>query len=100
MINRFKKPLWWMIGLLVLVSSVLVQAQEAEFELAERIRAKVEAGETLNIYVSYQDVSNEFAPFIKRGVEQAAAELNVNAQFIGPVGSDADAQVAEIETLL
>nr|MCU0514094.1 substrate-binding domain-containing protein [Anaerolineae bacterium] len=33
-------------------------------------------------------------------VEQAAAELNVNAQFIGPVGSDADAQVAEIETLL
>jgi simple sugar transport system substrate-binding protein len=71
-----------------------------DFALAERIAAKVEAGEPLNIYVSYHDVSNEFAPFIRAGVEQAAEELGVNAQFIGPVGADADAQISEIETLL
>ncbi len=72
----------------------------ADFALAERIQAKIAAGEPLNIYVSYHDVSNEFAPFIRAGVERAIAELGVNAQFIGPVGADADAQISEIETLL
>ncbi|MBK8033659.1 MAG: sugar ABC transporter substrate-binding protein [Chloroflexi bacterium] len=72
----------------------------ADFALAERIQAKIAAGEPLNIYVSYHDVSNEFAPFIRAGVERAIAELGVNAQFIGPVGADADAQISEIETLM
>lgn len=71
-----------------------------DFPLAERIAAKVAAGEELNIFVSYHDVSNEFAPFIRAGVEKADAEEGVKATFIGPVGSDADGQISEIETLL
>ena len=65
----------------------------ADFKLAERIKAKIDAGQTLDFYVSYQDVSNEFAPFLKAGVERGAKENNVNATFIGPVGSDADGQI-------
>jgi simple sugar transport system substrate-binding protein/ribose transport system substrate-binding protein len=84
---------------LFLLSAVGVLAQ-TDFVLADRIAEKVAAGEPLNIYVSYHDVSNEFAPFIRRGVERAVAELGASAQFIGPVGADADAQVAELETLL
>lgn len=70
------------------------------FPLAERIKAKVEAGQPLDIYVSYHDVSNEFAPFMRAGVDRAGNEDKVNANFIGPVGADADAQISEIETLM
>ena len=76
------------------------EAKLADFPLAERIKAKVAAGQPLDIYVSYHDVSNEFAPFMKAGVERAKTEDKVNAQFIGPVGADADAQISEIETLM
>ncbi|MDB5556745.1 MAG: LacI family transcriptional regulator [Rhizobium sp.] len=72
----------------------------ADFKLAERIKAKLDAGQKLDLYVSYQDVSNEFAPFLKAGVERASSEKSVNAKFIGPVGSDADGQINEIETLM
>lgn len=72
----------------------------ADFKLADRIKAKIDAGQKLDFYVSYQDLSNEFAPFLKAGVERAAKEDNVNAKFIGPVGSDADGQINEIETLM
>ncbi len=71
-----------------------------DFDLAPRIAEKIAAGEALNIMVSYHDVSNEFAPFVKQGVERADEELNVKAHFIGPVGADADGQISEIETLL
>jgi len=70
-----------------------------EFELAPRIAESIEAGEPLDIFVSYHDVSNEFAPFVRAGVERADEAENVNARFIGPVGADADAQISEIETL-
>ena len=72
----------------------------SDFPLADRIKAKVESGKPLDIYVSYHDVSNEFAPFIKAGVQKAAADDKVNAQFIGPTGPNADAQISEIETLM
>ncbi len=73
----------------------------SDFPLAQRIADKIAAGEELNLYVSYHDVSNEFAPFIRAGVERANEEIEgVNATFIGPVGADADAQINEIETLL
>ncbi|MET3577393.1 simple sugar transport system substrate-binding protein/ribose transport system substrate-binding protein [Mesorhizobium robiniae] len=75
-------------------------AKLTDFALAERIKAKIAAGEPLDIYVSYHDVSNEFAPFMKAGVERAAKEDKVSAQFIGPVGADADGQISEIETLM
>lgn len=70
------------------------------FELAPRIADSVSAGEPLDIFVSYHDVSNEFAPFVRAGVERADGEDGINARFIGPVGADADAQISEIETLL
>jgi simple sugar transport system substrate-binding protein len=76
------------------------ESKLADFPLAERIKAKVAAGQPLDIYVSYHDVSNEFAPFMKAGVARAAAEDKVNANFIGPVGADADGQISEIETLM
>jgi simple sugar transport system substrate-binding protein len=72
----------------------------ADFPLADRIKQKIASGKPLDIYVSYHDVSNEFAPFMKTGVQKAAAEDKVNAQFIGPVGANADGQISEIETLM
>lgn len=80
------------------------QAQDgvnvADFALADRIAEAVANGDQLNIYVSYHDVSNEFAPFIRSGVFRASEELSVNAVFMGPVGADADGQISEIETLM
>mgnify|MGYP003631101662 FL=1 len=71
----------------------------SDFKLAPRIAERVAAGEPLNIFVSYHDVSNEFSPFVRSGVERADKMEGVNARFIGPVGADADAQISEIETL-
>lgn len=82
------------------LQSVNAETKLADFPLAQRIKAKVDAGQPLDIYVSYHDVSNEFAPFMKAGVERAASEDKVNAKFIGPVGADADGQISEIETLM
>jgi simple sugar transport system substrate-binding protein/ribose transport system substrate-binding protein len=87
-------------ALILLPISAQAESKLADFPLAERIKAKVTAGQPLDIYVSYHDVSNEFAPFMKAGVQRAATEDKVNAQFIGPVGADADAQISEIETLM
>ncbi len=82
------------------VGQAAAEADPANFQFADRIKEKVAAGTPLDIYVSYHDVSNEFAPFMKAGVERAAKEGNVNARFIGPVGADADGQISEIETLM
>jgi simple sugar transport system substrate-binding protein len=73
---------------------------QAPFALSKDIQARVAKGDKPVIRVSYHDVSNEFAPFIKKGVEKAAAEFNVDVQMVGPVGADADKQVAEIESLI
>ena len=75
-------------------------SQLSDFPLADRIKAKIESGKPLDIYVSYHDVSNEFAPFIKSGVQKAGAADKVNAVFIGPTGANADNQISEIETLM
>ena len=88
-------------GAIALLSTgALAEASLDDFDLASRIAEKVESGGDLEIYVSYHDVSNEFAPSIRAGVERADTEDGVNAQFIGPVGADADAQISEIETLM
>jgi simple sugar transport system substrate-binding protein len=84
------------IGALCLVLFALAQ----DFTLSSAIQERVAAGTKPVIVVSYHDVSNEFAPFIKKGVEQAAAELNVDARIVGPVGADADKQIAELESLI
>ncbi|MCZ2156089.1 MAG: substrate-binding domain-containing protein [Bryobacterales bacterium] len=90
------------LSLMLMVSMSVAQAQDGkEFELADRIKAKVESGEPLVIRVSYHDVSNEFAPFIRAGVEKAQEDFpSADIEMIGPVGAEADEQVAEIESLL
>jgi simple sugar transport system substrate-binding protein len=75
-------------------------AQLSDFQLADRIKAKIDSGKPLDIYVSYHDVSNEFAPFIKSGVQKAGAADKVNSVFMGPTGANADNQINEIETLM
>jgi simple sugar transport system substrate-binding protein len=60
----------------------------------------VKSGQKLVIRVSYHDVSNEFAPQIKAGVEQAAKDLGVDAVMVGPVGAKAEDQIAELESLM
>ena len=86
-------------GLAVLMGTA-AWAQTEGFELAPRIAERGEAGEEPQLFVSYHDVSNEFAPFVRQGVERADGEEGVSARFIGPVGADADAQISEIETLM
>lgn len=70
------------------------------FKLAPRIEQDLKSGKPLQIYVSYQDVSNEFAPQIKGGVEAAAKADGVDAHFIGPVEANANAQISQIEDLM
>lgn len=80
---------------------VIVSAEEnASFTLAKNIQDRIAKGEKPIIRVSYHDVSNEFAPFIKKGVEKAAADFGVEAKLVGPVGADAEKQVSEIESLI
>jgi simple sugar transport system substrate-binding protein len=71
-----------------------------EFKLAERIAKKVKNGEKLMIRISYLDPSLAFAQPIKQGVLDAAKQLGVDAELVGPVGGGADKQVAELETLI
>ncbi|MCL4393305.1 MAG: substrate-binding domain-containing protein [Chloroflexi bacterium] len=72
----------------------------SSFKLADRVAQDASSGKKLMIRVSYHDVSNDFAPQIKAGVDQAAKDLNVDAVMVGPVGADANKQVAELETLM
>ncbi|MBX3084555.1 MAG: substrate-binding domain-containing protein [Anaerolineae bacterium] len=81
------------------IPAATVNAQGG-FKLAQRIADKVAKGEKLTFRVSYHDVSNEFAPEIKAGVEKAAAELGVDAVMVGPVGAKAEDQIAELESLI
>jgi len=97
------KRLFFFTAIAVMLSSLTASGAPvnvSEFKLAPRIAARVASGEPLNIYVSYHDVSNEFSPFVRAGVERANKADGVNAHFIGPVGSNADAQISEIETLM
>jgi simple sugar transport system substrate-binding protein len=91
-----------LLALAVTLAPLAAHAEQklSDFPLADRIKAKIDSGKPLDIYVSYHDVSNEFAPFMKTGVQKAATDDKVNAQFIGPTGANADAQISEIETLM
>ncbi len=75
-------------------------AAASTFKLASRIADKVKKGEKLVFRVSYHDVSNEFAPEIKAGVDAAAKEFGVDAVMVGPVGAKAEDQIAELESLI
>lgn len=84
----------------VLVVEEVHCSDPADFELDPRIAEHVANGDKLVIPVSYHDVSNEFAPFIKSGVDQAAEEFGIDAMLVGPVSADAEAQINELETLI
>jgi simple sugar transport system substrate-binding protein/ribose transport system substrate-binding protein len=71
-----------------------------DFNLDPRIAERMAAGEKPVIRVSYHDVSNEFAPFMKQGVDKAAGEFGIDVTMVGPVGPDAEAQIAELESLV
>ena len=70
------------------------------FRLSPAIAQRAAEGKPLVIRVSYHDISNEFAPFIRRGVVSAVEDLKANVEMIGPVGPDAAVQIAELERLL
>lgn len=70
------------------------------FQLAPYIQEAIDNGDTLEIRLSYHDPSLAFAVPIREGMEEAAEELGVNAQMIGPSGGDASDQVAELQTLI
>jgi len=67
---------------------------------AETEEASAPSGKKLVIRVSYHDVSNEFAPQIEAGVKAAAEDLGVDAVMVGPVGANAEDQIAEFENLI
>ena len=85
---------------LAMAQTPALAEDQPAFALSKDVQAHVTKGEKPVIRVSYHDVSNEFAPFIKKGVEKAASDFNVDAQLVGPVGADAEKQVAEIESLI
>ena len=89
-----------LIAVALMPAQSVSRAQDGGFKLADRIAEKVANGEQLVFRVSYHDVSNEFAPQIKAGVDQAAADLGVDAVMVGPVGPKAEEQVAELESLI
>ncbi len=66
---------------LSLAQSVAFAEDQPAFTLSKDVQAHVAKGEKPVIRVSYHDVSNEFAPFIKKGVEKAASDFNVDAQL-------------------
>src|SRR5467141_2549020 len=72
------------LGLLCPIFLALAQTpafaeDQPAFTLSKDIQAHVTKGDKPVIRASYHDVSNEFAPFIKKGVEKAASDFNVDA---------------------
>ena len=75
------------------------------FELAERIAAKLDAGDPLNFVVSLNATGAASSASFEHGWAAAAevAEqhgVEINARVIGPNSADAEAQVAAIESLI
>ncbi|WP_423917469.1 sugar ABC transporter substrate-binding protein [Candidatus Poriferisodalis sp.] len=77
------------------------------FELSERIAAKLEADERLNFVISLRATGEGgFADSFEHGWQQAAAAaaeehgVQINARVIGPHAADAESQSAAIEALL
>ena len=77
------------------------------FELADRIAAKLAAGERLNVVISLTATGEgSFAESFEHGWSAAGAAAagehgtEINARVIGPRRADAEAQAATIESLL
>ena len=76
------------------------------FELAERIAAKLDAGDPLNFAVSLEATGAANSASFEHGWSVAAGEVaehhgvEINARVIGPNSADAEAQAAAIESLI
>ena len=76
------------------------------FVLSERIAAKLDAGDPLNLVVSLTATGAASAASFEHGWSQAAAAAaqehgaEIDARVIGPNGADAEAQAAAIESLI
>lgn len=70
------------------------------FQLADRIKKKIENGEKLTIKLSYHDPSLAFAAPIQTGMKKAGEEFGLDVQMIGPAGGNPTNQVSEIQTLI
>lgn len=90
-----------MLPLFCTLLTAQARAEESStFTLSSAIKERIAKESGPVIRVSYHDVSNEFAPFIKKGVEKAATDFKADVKLVGPVGADAEKQVAEIESLI
>ncbi|MGQ4617150.1 substrate-binding domain-containing protein [Nocardia sp. R7R-8] len=76
------------------------EANFAAFQLAPRIKSKIAAHETLNIYVSAPNTALAFARPQRKGAAKAAAALGVDVVFTGPSGGDAGDQINQLQTLI
>ena len=76
------------------------------FELAERIAAKLEAGDRLNFVLSLESIGEDGFVASEHGWSQAAAEasdahgIEINARVVGPNRADPSAQAVTVESLL
>ncbi|MDQ0393088.1 sugar ABC transporter substrate-binding protein [Labrys monachus] len=77
--------------------AIAAPAMAADFTLSPTIKAHAAAKAKPTFIISYHDPALSVAVPMRKGVELAAKELNVDAQFTGPVGGGAEKQVAELE---
>jgi ribose transport system substrate-binding protein len=77
------------------------------FTLSSRIAAKVAAHQPLNAIVSFQALGVPFAaPEMNAGMKRAAAQMKakygvtINYKVVGPVNTDPNAQISQIQTLI
>jgi simple sugar transport system substrate-binding protein/ribose transport system substrate-binding protein len=82
---------------LCLSDTAMAQTPMADFKLSPVIMAHAKEGKKPVFIVSYHDPALSVAVPMRRGVEAAAKELDVDARFTGPVGGGAEKQVAELE---
>ncbi|MDR5760532.1 sugar ABC transporter substrate-binding protein [Caballeronia sp. LZ035] len=84
---------------LTAIASGAAQAASATapFQLSPTIKAQADAKTKPTFVISYHDPALSVATPMRRGVELAAKEQNVNAVFTGPVGGGAEKQVSDLE---
>ncbi len=100
-IRKYQSGRWLLLPLFCTLLTAQARAEESStFTLSSAIKERIAKESGPIIRVSYHDVSNEFAPFIKKGVEKAATDFKADVKMVGPVGADAEKQVAEIESLI
>lgn len=90
------------VGLVLTGCNALTTAEEntGEFQLASYISDRVDSGKPLRIAISFNNTSISFATPIKSGIADAATDLKVDANMVGPSDGDTAKQVSQIQTLI